>query len=91
MAALKKYSDLVELFISCEPLLPKDTCQTSLSNTFTPDPIVGNIDPATGICECNPNDPSNTFGGLTLYSGIMNPNPGIPNTTGAPNGTGPCP
>lgn len=63
----------------------------NLANTFTPDPIIGNIDPATGICECNPNDPNNTFGGLTLYSGIMNPNPGTPNTTGASNGTGPCP
>ncbi len=57
---------------------------------FAPDPVVGNIDPTTGMCECNNNDPNNPWGMITITGGYMNPNPGTPNTTGASNGTGAC-
>jgi len=62
----------------------------SASGGFAPDPVVGNIDPTTGMCECNNNDPNNPFGMITITAGYMNPNPGTPNTTGASNGTGAC-
>jgi len=55
---------------------------------YMPDPSFM-IDPTTGICECDPSDPNNIFGGLTM-NGYMNLNPGTPNNTGAPNGTGAC-
>jgi len=55
---------------------------------YTPDPSFM-IDPVTGMCECDPSDPNNPFGSYSTY-GYGNPNPGIPNNTGAPNGTGAC-
>jgi len=55
---------------------------------YTPDPSFM-IDPATGICECDSSDPNNIFGGLTM-NGYMNLNPGTPNNTNSPNGTGAC-
>ena len=66
------------------------TGQPVTQGTFTPDPVHGQIDPATGICECDTGDPNNTGLSGTLYS-FMNPQPGTPNSTGGPNGTGPCP
>jgi len=47
------------------------------------DPDVSTIIPDTGMCKC----PNPGTVGILSYS---NPNPGIPNNTGAPNGTGPC-
>ena len=65
---------------------------TSLQDTFQPDPIAGNIDPATGMCTCTAGDPNNPFGPADIIiTATMNPSPGTPNNTGAPNGTGPCP
>ena len=55
---------------------------------YMPDPMFM-IDPVTGICDCDPSDPNNTFGNLTT-TGYMNLIPGTPNNTGASNGTGPC-
>ena len=66
------------------------TGQPVTQGTFRPDPGHGQIDPATGICECDTGDPNNTGLSGTLYS-FMNPQPGTPNSTGGPNGTGPCP
>ena len=61
------------------PAEPMGGCMAG--TTFDPD--LATLIPETGMCKC-PNP-----GTIGLLS-FPNPNPGIPNNTGAPNGTGAC-